>query len=242
MAQLARKAAPVSSNNVGRRGTTVTAPPGDLPEVFEAYLRYLDAKVAFLEHLYRNDHKEEALTLCCVYIEGLAQRIYSTEQKKEGSRKLFVRVLLQHGGEESLCLVDPPTLANSVRGAKKCGAPHLELATSIEENFCESPVQLRTIDDLVAEAEAKLGAEELALLKETAWMGTIAALAYREFRNPLIHDLHASHGLVFSNTLYRGSPIGRISFVDLYRALVRVVDHWKTVFAASLPTREEVGE
>lgn len=214
----------------------------DLPEVFEAYIRYLDTKVAFLEHLYRDDRKEEALTLCCVYIEGLAQRIYSTEQKKEGRRKLFVKVLLEHGGEESLCLVDPPTLANSLRGASKCGASHLELASGLKDHFCDSPVQLRTFDELLAEAETKLGAEELALLKETAWMGTIAALAYREFRNPLVHNLHASHGLVFSNTLYRGSPIPRVSFKDLYRALVRITVHWKSDFAARLPTRGEVGE
>jgi len=210
----------------------MTEPPDDLRS-FE--LRCLDDKVDFLQTLYKQNRKEEALTLCCVYIEGLAHNIYGAP-KNAKSKEYFVKVLLEHGGEESLRLVDPPKLAEALRG---CGEPLVTLARAIEGHFSGSPVELFTIDELVAAAHSKLSPDQCELLAKNAWLGTTAALAYKHLRCRLVHQLDSLDGLISSNTVFRGEPAERISFNTLYAALRRVMDRWKDLFRDSFPRADD---
>ena len=218
----------------------MTGTTSDSPEVFEDYFRFLDDKIAFLDVLYQDNRKEEALTLCCVYIEGLAQRIYSSGPKRSSSKQVFVKVLLEYGGEALLCLVDPVTLAESMRGVRDCGEPCVSLGEKIKAHYCASPTELRSIDELVANARSRFSTEELALLEKHAWLGTIAALTYKKFRSPLVHELHAVGGIRLSDTVYRGAPVDRISFTTLYPALKRISDHWKHIFSKRISQLSEV--
>lgn len=193
----------------------------DVPEqAIMANLRHVQEKVGFLGTLYDEGRKQEALTLCCVYIEGFAQRIYSKSSDRK-SQYLFVRVLLDHGGEEILRLVDPPTLMKKLN----LGEPPEALARISSA----SPVELLTIESVhnLLEDEDQ---------KKLTWKATIAALVYSELRSPLAHDRPpSSHGLWLSDTVFQGEPIGRISFDVIYPALCRIAEHWKVLFVSNPP-------
>lgn len=220
----------------------LTDMPRDVREVVTGYILHIHDKIAFLETLYDQGRGDEALTLCCVYIEGLAQRIYG-KGSKGGSKRLFVKVLLEHGGEESLRLVDPPTLVKSLRGVTtSCGGPNLlGLAESIEVHYCTlNPTELRTIDDLLDGARKDLPAELLPLLGEHVWRGTIAALVYRELRSPLAHGRPgAPAGLFFGNTVFRGKQVERVSFDTIYAALWRIGKFWKEQLVTDVPLPDQ---
>lgn len=191
---------------------------GPIPaEVLEIYFNDLDERVEFLAHLYNNAKKKEALTLCCVYIESLAQRLYVTE-KKGASKEKFVRVLCEFGEQSELCLVHPPSLVEAMIG---CGST--DVARIIVPKIGE---QLCTREDLLTAAAPSLTSDQYTTLEKSVWHGTVAAQMYRHFRNPLVHRMYSSGGVILGGRTFPG-------FSVLYPALGKVAGKWKEVLAGS---------
>jgi hypothetical protein len=221
-------------------GAAMHGKPASLLEVYQAYRRYLDERVAFLEVLQQQGRQQEALTLLCVYLEGLAQRIYGKGSRVRGSRENFVRVLIEQGGEEQLALVDRTVLCDALRhgGDKLTREACAALAEVIEGEPAGSAGELSTIDEVLEAARPKLAREQRRLLAGQVWRGTLAAVAYDRFRNPLVHDLHAPTDLPLDNLTFRGAPVPSITFAVLYRALRRIGSHWMRLIEEWLLTQE----
>lgn len=201
-----------------------------------ASLRHVQEKLEFLGTLYENGRKQEALILCCIYIEGFAQRIYG-ESSRSRSMELFVKVLLDFGSEETLCLVDPRALLDEL---DRAGKPVSELAKVVDHLCSKSPIEFHTtegIGNLVPDGDHS----NVERFRQLCLESTVAAMVYRELRSPLAHDNPFwSQGLTFSAAVFQGKPVERVSFDTLYAALCRVATRWKELFIAN-PPRTELG-
>lgn len=194
---------------------------GPIPaEVLEGYFSDLDEQVRFLAILYNDRRKLEALTLCCVYIESLAQKIYPTE-KKGASKEKFVKVLCEFGDQPELCLVHPPTLAAALTG---CGSTQAEIAKVIAPQIIDG---LYALDEFLGSVTPLLTSDEYAVLEQSTWHGTVAAQTYHYFRNPLVHRMYSSDGVILGGKRFGGFDI-------LYPALWKIAGKWKEVLTSNV--------
>ena|GEM_PF-6443972 len=237
----AERLRPITVGRTGERGS-MNGTADAVSEVFAAAVRRIEGKVSFLETLYRNSRKDEALALCCLYIEGLARIIYfsSSKRAERDSKKYFVKALQEHGGEPQLRLVHPLTLIESLKG---CGTRHSELAAALESHLVDPASEPLTVEELVDKVKDDLNSEQRSLLEENVWIGTLAAVAYKELRSTLVHHISGPGGLVFGDPR---APRARVSFHNLYGALCRIVKRAEEVimstFANPQGLETEVGE
>jgi len=66
-------------------------------------------------------------------------------------------------------------------------------------------------------------------LEPQVWRGSIANAIYTALRSPGVHYGGVTHGLSFSTSMFRGQPIPRVDFDNLYPALVSLAAHAKKV-------------
>jgi hypothetical protein len=183
----------------------------------EAYFDDLERKIAFLEELFRDNHKEEALLLCCCYIEGLGNYLYWHE---EGCWKNFVRILIEHGNNRIFCHIHPLQLqrafanTNNPRSINKIGE-------KLDSLLNESVQKLFSEEEILELVRPVLDEDELEKLRERVWKGTFAAIAYEHIRNPLVHELGAVE-VSFSETTFMGEPVPNLDFPLLYTPLQRI--------------------
>ncbi len=71
----------------------------------ETFFDDLEQRAAFLAELFDGGRQDEALTLCCCYIDGLGGLLYG--RSCTGSARNFSRILREHGGERELDLISP---------------------------------------------------------------------------------------------------------------------------------------
>jgi len=82
-------------------------------EVMKEFFGKWVARVTFLDQLAAQGHEEEALLLACCYVETLGNSLYA--DKREESKRTFVRVLAEHGGNAAFGLVHPNQLREWLR-------------------------------------------------------------------------------------------------------------------------------
>jgi hypothetical protein len=192
---------------------------GEIPaEVIEDYSSYLDERIEFLASLCRDRKKEEALTLCCVYIESLAQKVYGDCGK--GSKRNFVQAALEFGGDKSLSLIHLPSLAEALKG---CGPEHSGIEKALRPQVSD---RLNTEEEVLAILGPLLTSEQLKLLRDSLWHGTVAAQMYRYFRSALVHEMYTSDGIILGGVTFRG-------FAVLYPVLQKVALAWKDRLASA---------
>ena len=75
-------------------------------DFIEAFFDVLNDKVLFLRQLFDSQRQDEAMTLCCVYIDGLGRLHFPDDR----SAFNFVRALREHGEQPYLDLVHPAGL------------------------------------------------------------------------------------------------------------------------------------
>lgn len=200
-------------------------------EIIEAAFRAVTERVRFLEDLAECGRKSEALTLCCVYIEGLGCWRYGDD--KGSSRETFVKVLGEHGRVELLGLIDPSILARCLTGVKGCS----EIAEKVCSRYSGSPIQLLTKNDLLADLRSTLEPFEVEKVQNEAWRGSVAAQLYSHVRNPAIHAFSGPDGIVFSDREFRGERIIFVGFRELYEALQNVASGVFDVISESTSAR-----
>lgn len=163
-----------------------------------AYFDELERKIAVLTALADEGFKDEALTLCLVYVDGLAQRL-AWPSDKAGFN--YVTALAQFGQDVELGMVHPKQLADALDRMK---APWHPIASAVRAAFPGPTFQLLPAATVVASLTSLLPNQAL-LLQDEVWRGTVAGVAYFRMRNPAIHALGAST-LSFGATSFRGKP------------------------------------
>ncbi len=188
-------------------------------EFITAYFEDLDKKIAFLVDLAQKGHGDEAWLLCLVYIDGLANWLNLPEKK---SAKNFTRALVEHGGNDLFSIVLPNWLVKALPLGSAPKGLEAALTTSIAA-FPANEAFLPT--ELLTRVRAGLSPALLTWLEREVWRGTIAHAVYASLRSPGVHYAGVSHGLSFSQSTFRGQPIPRVDFGNLYPALISLAAH-----------------
>jgi hypothetical protein len=189
-------------------------------ERIEILLDHVAERIAFLRVLREDGRYEEALLLCCCYLEAFGQTAFPDIKSP---RKRFVAVIETHGCNEYLSLVLPRQLFEWLQGraAKLAG----KLSSSLEI----TPSQARSKDELLRELGETLDPTEKRILSDHIWAGTIAAAVYEWIRNTSVHELFPRDGLFFSSTTFDGAPLPSIDLDLLYAELNSVFESLKAV-------------
>lgn len=183
-------------------------------EFIQAYFEDLQQRVMLLPRLDAANHRDEALLLCCCYIDGLAGSLYWPE---EASARNFSKILEEHGGEEVLWHIHPKQLLEAFDSKKSLRG----LACKIAGIFGAPDHRLRTADEMVGELSGELTPAETEQLRREVWRGTLSHLVYTQIRCRLVHALGATP-LLLSQTTLRGQSVPDLDFALLHRALRRI--------------------
>ncbi|MEX2109272.1 MAG: hypothetical protein WD802_01530 [Gemmatimonadaceae bacterium] len=183
----------------------------------DAFFEELDGKIDFLPDLRASGRKDEALMLCCLYLDGLGNWL-ATEQ---GTTRNFCTALMNHGGEEVLQLVLPHLLAEKLPWK---GAP--TGASTLKKTLTELPrYEALSQAGLLASVAKDTPEDHLKWLESEIWRGAIANVVHTRIRSLNVHYLGSAGDLSFSNTTYLGQNLPEIDFAMLMRALRRIAEH-----------------
>lgn len=183
-----------------------------------AFFDELDDKIDFLAQLLEQGRRDEALTLCAAYLDGLSNWL-STDS---GAHRNFSRTLGALGGEPVFGLVLPAELLKALpeRSAPPgCSDALRSWVTELTDNEAWVPYELTQA------LNEPLGRDAASWISNEYWRGTVASAVYSRIRNPGTHWLGSAEALTFSSTTHRGAPLPDIGFDMLYRALRRIATH-----------------
>ncbi len=187
-------------------------------KLIESGLKSLEAKTDFLGELFKDGRKDEALTLCCCYIEAAGNNRYG----KDNNRKHFVKILKEHGGEEVLSVIHPKHMKDKLlelKGLKIIGG---KVAGVLVKAFGH----LYTDEEMINLSMPVLDQSELTKLSKNLWRGTLAAIVYEDIRSPLVHRAMAPN-YYFSTTTFKGEPVAFPDFDLLFSAWERILSEMK---------------
>lgn len=181
-----------------------------------AKLGGLKEKIVFLDSLYSQGHRDEALLLCSCYIDGLAAVLYFPDRIP--SHQGFVRVVCEHGGDPFLPLVHPRQMLVALSTRKN------SVLTAIRESILPflQGTELVPEGEFLANARARLDQATHAKLKSMIWRGSMASFAYQQLRSPVIHELRGAGAFSFAGTTFHGKPVPLLSFEVLGPALKNI--------------------
>ena len=183
----------------------------------EAYFNDLQSRVMFLEKLRAMGRNDEALLLCCCYIEALGSR---QSPKPERKAKNYCSILVQHGGNEIWQLIHPKQIKDVLSTNGIFSNTFGELAPLIDG----VGGQLISPQDLSALLSPSLNEQQQFWLQENMFKGSMASISYERIRSELVHDISSAGNISFSETQYKGSHVGDINFELLYTSLRKIVD------------------
>ena len=191
------------------------------------FLEDLEKKAAFLKELYEKGNKDEALLLCCCYIDGLANNLYGGKR----SNKNFIRAMEEFGEEKHWGLIHPDQLIRNMLRActpsTKENKPLKILVEKIKENPSIFDWKLFSDKEIIQgiTLQINLTQKEISLLKKNLWRGKFANIVYDQMRTPFVHRLGigGSHAFFFSKTIHNGGHLPPLDFDGLYPILKRIL-------------------
>lgn len=188
-------------------------------EAIRAYFDALDSKIKFITHLEEQGRHDEALLLCCSYIEALGTHLY---WPSKDSKRNFVRALHDHGGSvaDPLRLVHPVALLRALPGPGKSAAA---IARTLEPRL-SAERELLTPANLLSAATPLLDPAALQELERLTWLGTLAAIAYGELRCAFVHRGGGPKFVSFDLSHVNRQPAPDLDFPLLLGALRNVAE------------------
>jgi len=183
--------------------------------IIAAYFEDLEARALFASALREQGHPQEAMTLCCCYIDGLANLLYHDSDKSAFN---FVRLLKEHGRQSELTRVCPLVLTRWLEANRPKLAPTArKLSTALGEDLH----RIMSDVELSAAVSRVLTKQEAETLAGEMWRAAIAFVAYTHLRVPSVHSTGSSGGVIVGS----GGPSTpvRISFDTLFPALLAAI-------------------
>jgi len=179
--------------------------------MIKAYFDDLEERIAFLKELNEGDHKDEALMLCCCYIEALGSRQYHESDRKA---KNYSRILEEYGGNYIFALVHPKQLKRVLEN-QNLFKPDISAIEPIIEGFEKELVSQEVVTDSLLPVINK---DQAKWLQDNIFKVTMANISYEFVRSELVHDISAEN-VTFSKTTIEGDPVPDLNFELLYPAL-----------------------
>ena len=189
--------------------------------VIQAYFDDLEKRIAFLRELYCGNHTDEALMLCCCYIEALGSRQYHDSDRKA---KNYYRILEEFSGNYLFTLIHPKQLRNVLKD-KKLFKSNIKQIDPIIDGFGKELILQKIVSDSLSPVVTK---DQMKWLNDNLFKGTMAAISYDRIRNDLVHDISTSN-LTFKETTFDGKPVPDMNFDLLYPALMKIFDSFKEI-------------
>ncbi len=200
--------------------------------MLEASFEDLERRCAFLQQLYAHGHRDEALHLCCCYIEALGSFRYPGECRRSFN---FVTILKAYGGDEELWHIHLRQLIRQL--LQRDGRVH-RIGEKLTSLLASAPDSLYTEEQVLGFVGSALDGKDLASLKKNLWLGTLANVAYTNLRSVLVHGISGPDGVTFPGTLFRGTPLRDLDFERFHPLLLRIVAALKQL---SIDTRTFCG-
>jgi hypothetical protein len=215
----------------------MTTPPGvfyaaveasTISILSDAYWEQFEERVAFLDTLVAQGRDHEALTLCIVYLDGLAHTLAEPDSKNGVS---FCTALAMDEPEPYFALIHPLQL---IRATKKMASKWQLISAKLASSFPAPSYELFGQTTFLATIRHVLDPTELAEIETELWRGTVAAIAYGWVRNPTVHELGGSAFIEFSQTTYDGKRVPSLTYATL-------ADRLKPLAAAARAQAKDAG-
>ena len=149
----------------------------------DAFFQYHRQRAERLLQLWEQGHQDDALTLCCCYLDGLAKFAYHPSGR---SAYNFVALLREHGAQPALALCSPLAL---VRWMERQGGWRAIAGKRLRPRLDVSITKLFREDDLKALLRTHLSSKDSQRLARDTWRSSVAYIAYERLRNPFVHEL-----------------------------------------------------
>jgi hypothetical protein len=186
-------------------------------EFIRAYLDdYID-KLTFLNELTAMGRRDEAMSLCLVYIDRFAQVLFWPCDK---TGQNFVNAVIQYGGNPIMGLAHP---IQAIRAFKEMSAEWQQLSKKVALRFRGPSQELLPIADLEVAIFGLTKPSERVRLHNEMWRTTIAAVAYSRLRTAAIHGFGVRGEIEFSNTTYGGKPAPDLNLIELQKCAFELV-------------------
>lgn len=183
-------------------------------EFINAYFDDKRERVEFLAELWRGGRQDEALTLCCCYIDAFANQYY---HEIEGSAKCFVTMLIEHGGEDVFSLHSAVSFVRWLENATR--KEFVAAAKTLRARPAEELRRLLPQKDFEAYVGQLYAQNDFRRLQKELWRGSVAFVIYEHLRNPFVHRLAGSGAVSLGPDDDSKREIG---FPTLYKALTRI--------------------
>lgn len=187
--------------------------------MIKAYFDDLEKRIAFLKELHNVNHTDEALMLCCCYIEALGSRQYHDSNRKA---KNYYRILVEFSGNSIFSLVHPKQLKN-ILNDKNLFKRNFDQIELIIDSFGKELIPQK---DVIFRFKPVATEEQMNWLDDNLFKGTMAAISYDRVRSDLVHDISTSN-LTFSETTFGGKQVPDMNFDLLYPALIKIFRNLK---------------
>jgi hypothetical protein len=197
-------------------------------EVMREHFAMWEARAEFLNQLAAQEHEEEALLLACCFIETLGNSLYGAN--KEGSKRTFVRVLVEHGGSPAFAGLHPEGLRrwlHSWQGRKKSA-----LAAKLDGPLKQTVGKLLSEEEMLDALDQYVEPNEREWLKPHLWHATYAAILFTSVRSEAVHNFPAIN-VTFGLTVFNGEPLPDLDYTLVGPALKAVLAHCREVSLAS---------
>jgi hypothetical protein len=181
------------------------------------HLDAVRASTEFIDELNQNGRRREAMTLCLVYIDRLAQRLYSD---KPGPN--FRNALINCSQDPLMGLVHPLQASRALLRTKN--KDWHKIAGTISGIYTTPPYELIDLANFEAVVAKHLGPTEVAHLKDQSWRFTMAQIAYEYLRNDAIHGYGNRLELEFAETTYNGKAVPTLNFQRFKSCLLALID------------------
>jgi len=182
--------------------------------MIEAGFNDFEKRVNLLLELNKKGYEEEALLLCCCYIEAMGNLYF-----RDGGREYnFYRALKNFGEEEVFTYIHLKQLWIGLRSAKSLR----EIGQKIGVTLRKAANKLLTHEEILALVAHLLNKEEMTKFNDNLWRGTLAALAYERFRNPAVHELGGEKSFYFDKTTFKGELAPVLDFLLLYNGMLNI--------------------
>lgn len=186
-----------------------------------AFFDGFERKALYLEELYKSGHRDEAKILCSCYIDSLAAALYWPDERNNFT---YVKVLREHGGNETFSCIHPKMLDQALhrlsKRGKKWEAIYLTLSPKLQE-IEKKLYSEKEIVDLLSNIMLPSG---LPVIRQELWRGTFAAIIYDRFRIASVHGFGPPDETTFDGITLHGRIVPPIDFAMVNNCLKQIVN------------------
>jgi hypothetical protein len=190
-------------------------------DLIRAFFDDFGRKVDRLEDLNEEGFKDEAFTLCIVYIDRLASGNYGPEPGH--SAEAFCRALRELGGNPLFEMIHPRELLERTQEWLPAAVALVGSLVKRQPGALLSEVELAQHIN----SSSLAGSDKQSLISNL-WRASMANICYEYIRNPQVHG-PGSIGFTFDKTTFAGKGGVRLDFHVLHDALHNIWVHTREI-------------